>query len=475
MERALQSADLTEHVLLWDVLRRPIWVFDPVACCGVYANRAALKLWGAATLAELLARDFSQLSPAARARTTRLAEATASGEELSERWTFYPNGSPVTVQATISTCRLDGRRPVLLFEASPLEVESEERRAVEALRHTSTLITLFDKGGEPIFSNPAAYLAYGLSPPAFQARFPDPARAQGLLERAQDGEIVAEVHEVTTTGGLRWHHLDARRVIDPVTGVAGVLLNELDVTHRVEAEQAKAAAEQKAAMAEARQKFLTDMSHDLRTPLNAVIGFSELLKTGGLALEQTRQAARIHESGHHLLRVVDEMIRLSQGDGWTGQASDMAPAEISDPDEVEVEVVMEDRSMRILYVDDNANNRALVTAILAAQGIECQTADDGLQGVQAACAADWDIILMDIQMPVMDGIEATRAIRACDAPSRQAPIIAVTANTLSDQLESYRAAGMDDCVSKPIDIATLLDKLSLWSGSAEASHLSAAA
>ena len=87
----------------WDRLRRPVWLFDPVSCRGVYANVAALALWGAVDLDELLARDFSKLSPAVRARTDRLRAATTEGREVEEHWTFYPNGSPVTVQAVIST------------------------------------------------------------------------------------------------------------------------------------------------------------------------------------------------------------------------------------------------------------------------------------------------------------------------------------------------------------------------------------
>ena len=108
----------------WERLRRPVWLFDPLGLRGVYANAAARVLWGAATLDELLARDFSQLSPAVRARTDRLAQATAGGEIVSERWTFYPQGRPVTVQAAISTFRLEDGRGVLLFEAAPADVEA---------------------------------------------------------------------------------------------------------------------------------------------------------------------------------------------------------------------------------------------------------------------------------------------------------------------------------------------------------------
>ena len=454
---------LSAAVRAWDALRRPIWMFDPQALRGVYANPAALRLWGAASRDELLSRDFSKLSAAVRARTERLAQATANGEEVAEQWTFYPNGEPVTVRATISTYRLEDGRPVLLFEAAPAEVDAAERRAVEALRHTSTLITLFDKEGRAIFANPAAYSAYGSAEHPFEARFVDPVRGRPMLAQALAGETVAEVWETMTVNGPRWHHLDARPVLDPVTGAAGVLLNERDVTQRVEAELARAAAEQKAAMAEARQRFLTDMSHELRTPLNAVLGFSELLKDGRLAPAETEQADRIHESGKHLLAVVNEMIRLSELEGWTGDRPlASTPGEGQADHGPQIKSPARGGALRVLYVDDNDSNRALVTAILATQGVECETAEDGRQGVEAARNADWDLILMDIQMPVMNGIDAARAIRALPGRAATAPIIALTANTLADQILEYREAGMDDCIAKPVDMAQLIGKVFAW-------------
>jgi CheY-like chemotaxis protein len=459
------TAKFRARMQAWDALRRPIWLFDPKALRGVYANSAALRLWGADSLDELLARDFSQLSRAVRARTRRLAQATAGGEAVDERWTFFPNGEPVTVQATISTCVLDDGRAVLLFEAAPTEVEAGERRAVEALRHTSTLITLFDQEGRAIFANPAAFSAYGSAERHFAARFADPALGPPMLALALAGETVGEVCEIQTADGRRWHHLDARPVLDPVTGAAGVLLNERDVTARVEAEQARAAAEQKAAMADARRKFLADMSHELRTPLNAVIGFAELLQGGALSPEHTDQARRIHEAGKHLLGVVNEMIRVSEIDGWTGEATPPrpGPAPPTSPARPAAADPADGRSRRVLYVDDNESNRTLVAAILATQGIVCQTADDGAQGVEAARGGAWDVILMDIQMPVMDGVEAARAIRALPAPAGTVPILAVTANTLDEQIETYADAGMVDVIAKPVDMAELIAKVAAWS------------
>jgi len=458
----MSAFPVPSFVQTWDRLRRPVWLYDPQTSRGVYANPAALALWGAETLDELLARDFSVLSPAVKVRTDRLVALTADGGDISERWTFYPKGQPVTVQASISAFQLDDGRQVLLFEAAPTEIDAGERRAVEALRHTSAVITLFDRDGGRLFANPAAYAAYGSEDVPFAARFVDPVEGEAMFAAAVAGKSTSGVHEVVTGDGRRWHHMDARPVFDPVTGAAGVLLNEQNVTARVEAEMARSAAEQKAAMSEARQRFLTDMSHELRTPLNAVIGFSGLLVEAGLEATRTDQARCIHAAGQDLLTVVNRMIAEPDAEmaqpvaAEAGERSDFAP---------EASTEEEARALRVLYVDDNASNRTLVKAMLATQGIACATANDGAQGVDAAIAGDWDLILMDIQMPVMDGVEAARRVRALEGQVGATPIIALTANTLDEQVRSYFEAGMDDCLAKPVDMIQLLTTVAQWGGS----------
>lgn len=454
----------------WDSLRRAVWLFDPDTCFGVYANRTALGLWGAADLDELLSRDFSRLSPAVRARTDRLKAVTACGETIEERWTFYPNGEPLTVQALISTVALDDGREVLLFEATEADVGAEERRAVEALRHSAGPVGLFDSKGVALFANPGAFSAYGEGVGLIE-RFEDRRAGQAVLEAALDERATAEVHRMATLKGSRWHHIDCRPVQDPVTGAVGVLLNEHDVTDRVEAEAARAAAEQKVAMAEVRQKFLSDMSHELRTPLNAVMGFADVLARAGLTPDQAAHLGRITAAGEALHTVVEQMIDLSRRDDWSGPldmdalmrpataASLATEPSVAQDDQDEDEDEDEGRAMVVLYVDDNESNRVLVSTLLTAQGVICETADDGLQGVEAARPGGWDVILMDIQMPVMDGVEATRRIRALDTEVAATPIIALTANTLAEQLELYFAVGMDDCIAKPLNAAEMFDKL----------------
>ncbi|WP_332768836.1 ATP-binding protein [Phenylobacterium sp.] len=115
---------------------------------------------------------------------------------------------------------------------------------------------------------------------------------------------------------------------------------------------------------------------------------------------------------------------------------------------------------RVLVVEDNPTNRMIATKMLESFGAIASMAEDGEQGVEAALGGDFDLILMDIQMPRLDGMEATRRIRASASSAASTPIIALTANVLAHQCESYLAAGMDGVVGKPISPARLLREIS---------------
>jgi signal transduction histidine kinase/CheY-like chemotaxis protein len=134
-------------------------------------------------------------------------------------------------------------------------------------------------------------------------------------------------------------------------------------------------------------------------------------------------------------------------------------------------------SLRVLVVEDNATNRMIAVKLLESLGASAQTATDGASGVAAAGAGVFDLILMDIQMPDMDGLEACRRIRRQGGPGASTPIIALTANVLAHQRETYLAAGMDGVVGKPLSPAALLAEISRLAGAADdpGSDLSAVA
>jgi CheY-like chemotaxis protein len=108
------------------------------------------------------------------------------------------------------------------------------------------------------------------------------------------------------------------------------------------------------------------------------------------------------------------------------------------------------RPPRVLLVDDHPMNRELGHALLTLAGCEVSTTNDGTQALEAARLDTFDLILMDVHMPGLDGLAATRAIRALPGPHGAVPIIALSADVLPEQIARCRAAGMDGHVAKPI-------------------------
>src|ERR1051325_7043689 len=119
------------------------------------------------------------------------------------------------------------------------------------------------------------------------------------------------------------------------------------------------------------------------------------------------------------------------------------------------------RGWRVLLAEDNPTNQKVAMLMLKAHGCEVEVADNGRIALEKWQRGGFDLVLMDCQMPIMDGFEATHAIRAAEG-DRHTPIVAVTANAMVGDRDRCLAAGMDDYVSKPMSKATLgaaLDRL----------------
>ncbi len=112
--------------------------------------------------------------------------------------------------------------------------------------------------------------------------------------------------------------------------------------------------------------------------------------------------------------------------------------------------------LRLLVAEDNPINQKVLRALLSHHGLDITFVGDGAQAVEAVATSGFDVVLMDICMPVMDGPAATRAIRALACDAANVPIIALTANAMAGDREKYLADGMNDYVSKPIEIRELL-------------------
>ncbi|MGE0094351.1 MAG: response regulator [Alphaproteobacteria bacterium] len=125
-------------------------------------------------------------------------------------------------------------------------------------------------------------------------------------------------------------------------------------------------------------------------------------------------------------------------------------------------------ALRILLVDDNAINQMVGAGILKKLGHSVDVVGGGAEAVQAQRERAYDVVFMDIEMPEMDGIEATRRLRALAGPAGKVPVIAMTANVMKGDREKYLGAGLNDYVAKPIDRAKLIAVLARWSMRPEA-------
>jgi CheY-like chemotaxis protein/HPt (histidine-containing phosphotransfer) domain-containing protein len=122
------------------------------------------------------------------------------------------------------------------------------------------------------------------------------------------------------------------------------------------------------------------------------------------------------------------------------------------------------KNLFVLLVEDNDINRLYASSILKTLGCDIDVAENGFVAVEKIKNEDFDIVLMDIQMPVMDGFEATKAIRAATPPKNIVPIIALTANATKQDIDKCLSAGMNDCISKPFTPDDLYAALSKYKG-----------
>ncbi|MGI9503483.1 MAG: response regulator, partial [Geminicoccaceae bacterium] len=121
--------------------------------------------------------------------------------------------------------------------------------------------------------------------------------------------------------------------------------------------------------------------------------------------------------------------------------------------------IVEDQDLRILVVDDNLINQKVAKKTLKRLGYDPDIADGGEAAIERCLAEDYDVVLMDIEMPDMDGITASGLIREKLPAERHPYIVALTANAMASERETYLGAGMDGYLSKPLDVEALIETL----------------
>ena len=296
-------------------LETALWLYDFDAGKIAWANCAALKLWDADSVAALVARDMrAEMSTSVRKRLAQHRDdfALFPDREIREFWTLYPEGAPFRVRAILRRAQLADGRLGMLVEAHAEDLrEPATIRSADALLHTQIITALFDHEGRELYANPAFRAAFGPGRHDFGVAFASAADVATFLDGvANHGEHRATVAVATVTGE-RWHDIHAVRCRDAVTGDGAFLISAMDVTAAREHEQQLQAARDAALAADrAKSLFLATMSHEMRTPLNGVLGMASLLAHCPLDAQQKKMLAVIAESGEHMLELVEDMLDI---------------------------------------------------------------------------------------------------------------------------------------------------------------------
>jgi CheY-like chemotaxis protein len=162
------------------------------------------------------------------------------------------------------------------------------------------------------------------------------------------------------------------------------------------------------------------------------------------------------------------------GNNWRDAVIAKAVGVVDTPDDVEQDAPAASATaaktggaIRILLAEDNAINALLTRTLLEAEGHTVETVEDGQLAVEAMKSSHFDMIFMDMRMPNMDGLEATRKIRALPNSTKNLPIIALTANAFDDDRNACFDSGMNDFMTKPVSAEELSEMVSRWTGQSE--------
>jgi signal transduction histidine kinase/CheY-like chemotaxis protein len=195
--------------------------------------------------------------------------------------------------------------------------------------------------------------------------------------------------------------------------------------------------------------------------------------SGGIAFDQQARALGFDAAcpkpvvQEKLVMQVHELLRRPVAPPEHAPLAHLEPVAVAEP----MVEKAKDRKPRLLIAEDNPINQRLISTALKQAGYVVDIVGDGVEAVHAVQSLPYDLILMDIRMPVMSGVEATQRIRSMSGPAALLPIIAMTANTMVGDREEYLDVGMNDYVAKPIDFHVLLRKIETYIGDGETEEM----
>ncbi len=200
------------------------------------------------------------------------------------------------------------------------------------------------------------------------------------------------------------------------------------------------------ANADAKRKFIANLSHDIRTPLSVILGYTELISIQvPHKSDVVNGLSTIREQALKLLKMSNDIL------GLEGSFAEVTHSPM--PNFCEQNLL---EGVRVLLVEDGVDNQILIQRFLSLSGAIVSLAENGAAAVSRVQNGQFDVILMDIQMPVMDGYEASRQIVAL---GKNIPIIALTAHAMRDERDQCLASGCIDYLAKPVNAMTLVKTL----------------
>jgi CheY-like chemotaxis protein len=296
-------------------IHEPVWVFDIVRRSMFWANDAAVSLWSADSLEELLDRSFKDMSEATQMRLDAYLERFLQGESIQEQWTFYPKGeNTIVVDCTFSGISIEEGRLAMLTTGKleygaqktstkdMAEKEKETLRATEMMRQLPVSAYLMDLQGNILEQNPESLAVFGSipkrnddTPSTFVRRFVDPTVGADLLRQAaeQHGKDVSAEALQHTVHGTQWSSIKIRRTRDPITSKPVLLCTAGDITHVMR--------DQRQPPTPTQMHVLTNMAHAMRPLLQHIFTIADLL---------TRQSDEPNDCHQMLLTTTQMLIKV---------------------------------------------------------------------------------------------------------------------------------------------------------------------
>lgn len=278
---------------------------------------------------------------------------------------------------------------------------------------------------------------------------------------------------------LQWRTRRLRRQRQALEHAVALRTAELEAARsslesRVQARTSELAAATAAAETANRAKtvFLHSVSHEMRTPLNAILGLTYLAEADVAPGQQQRRLGHVTAAAQQLLRLINDVLERAQheaGSRTAGPAEALTLTATPPPPSMptlpaaaaDTRPPPRFNGERVLLAEDEAVNQIVAVGILERAGLVVDVADNGAQAVLLATANAYALVLMDLQMPELDGLAATRALRAT-AQGAELPIVALSAFAFDEDRQRCLDAGMNAHLSKPVDPAELLHTVRRW-------------